>query len=257
MERVSWALGLTCRCTASWLNQQQSLATTSGRPSLPDSILHAAPTVQASYNAGARTSMASLTPRCLFPCRAALKLSRQSAPGKSTPVPCTRVGLPGAGGLEATAPSAAGATQIQLSLWKLLGATHLPQSRLDGTSGGHRIAWPVPSLRSPARARCFPVHACVPRAHGLGWQPTQASLHEAAVHAHLFTAVDSCGLDTGGTAWCWGQSLKGELGTGFMSSYQPVQVAGDYVFASLSANNMHVCGTAAVDSGEEAAAHLA
>ena len=53
----------------------------------------------------------------------------------------------------------------------------------------------------------------------------------------------SCGLTPGGTAWCWGENLGGQLGTGGGShSNVPVQVAGGLGFAGLSAGRTHTCG---------------
>jgi alpha-tubulin suppressor-like RCC1 family protein len=52
----------------------------------------------------------------------------------------------------------------------------------------------------------------------------------------------SCGLTTGGAAWCWGENAGGQLGnSGASPSTVPVQVAGGLGFAGLSAGRTHTC----------------
>jgi alpha-tubulin suppressor-like RCC1 family protein len=65
----------------------------------------------------------------------------------------------------------------------------------------------------------------------------------------------SCGLKTGGAAWCWGFDLNGELGTGsttapeqcsgYPCSTTPVAVAGGLTFVAVSAGAVHSCGLTA------------
>jgi alpha-tubulin suppressor-like RCC1 family protein len=53
----------------------------------------------------------------------------------------------------------------------------------------------------------------------------------------------SCGLDTGGAAWCWGANDDGQLGDGTtVQRNAPVRVAGGLTFASLRAGYRHTCG---------------
>jgi alpha-tubulin suppressor-like RCC1 family protein len=53
----------------------------------------------------------------------------------------------------------------------------------------------------------------------------------------------TCGLASGGTAYCWGWNGDGRLGTGTTEpSAIPVQVAGDIEFASISSGYLHSCG---------------
>ncbi len=54
----------------------------------------------------------------------------------------------------------------------------------------------------------------------------------------------TCGLRTNGTAWCWGHSAVGQLGTGFGApdAYQPVAVLGKIDFVSISVGFSHTCG---------------
>lgn len=54
----------------------------------------------------------------------------------------------------------------------------------------------------------------------------------------------TCALLAGGSAWCWGSNVYGQLGTGTRTtSFTPVAVASDLVFTSISAGVGHTCGT--------------
>jgi alpha-tubulin suppressor-like RCC1 family protein len=53
----------------------------------------------------------------------------------------------------------------------------------------------------------------------------------------------TCGVTTGGVAYCWGSNAFGKLGDGADSrSTTPVAVAGGLSFASVSAGGNHTCG---------------
>ena len=55
----------------------------------------------------------------------------------------------------------------------------------------------------------------------------------------------TCALDAGGTAWCWGSNIYGQLGDNTESDrIGPVAVAGGLSFTSLSAGAYHTCGIA-------------
>ena len=65
-------------------------------------------------------------------------------------------------------------------------------------------------------------------------------------------AFHTCGLDTGGAAWCWGRNDVGQLGTredgdscdGIRCARRPVPVAGGHRFDQVSAAMLHVCAVA-------------
>jgi alpha-tubulin suppressor-like RCC1 family protein len=53
----------------------------------------------------------------------------------------------------------------------------------------------------------------------------------------------TCGVTTGGDAYCWGNNETGALGDGTAaSSITPVRVTGGLTFAMLSAGDSHTCG---------------
>src|SRR5439155_189354 len=65
--------------------------------------------------------------------------------------------------------------------------------------------------------------------------------------------VHTCGLTTGGAAYCWGDNSAGQLGTGTtMSSSSPVLVSGGLTFATVSTGNLHTCGVTSAGAGRQA-----
>lgn len=90
---------------------------------------------------------------------------------------------------------------------------------------------------------------------GIGAAPSMSARPIAAgdgLEFALITAGGShtCGLTTGGQAYCWGANDFGQLGTDSPSTApqtQPTLVAGGYVFAHLSAGGEHTCGI--IDTG--------
>ena len=54
----------------------------------------------------------------------------------------------------------------------------------------------------------------------------------------------TCGVDTSGAAFCWGDNSGGKLGDGTTtpSSNTPVAVSGGLTFAAVSAGGNHTCG---------------
>jgi alpha-tubulin suppressor-like RCC1 family protein len=74
----------------------------------------------------------------------------------------------------------------------------------------------------------------------------------AAGGSEASTGAHSCGLTTGGTAYCWGYNSFGQLGNGNTTGPEiclgavpcastPVAVTGGQSFASLSTGNLHTC----------------
>ena len=67
---------------------------------------------------------------------------------------------------------------------------------------------------------------------------------------HKFSSLTAgwnhtCGLDTSGRAWCWGEDIYGQLGdasTTQTAKLSPVAVVGGHVFTSLTAGGAHTCG---------------
>lgn len=60
----------------------------------------------------------------------------------------------------------------------------------------------------------------------------------------------TCGLTTGGRAYCWGQNLAGQLGDGTTTTRpRPVPVATGLQFVLLSAGGMYTCGLTADNKG--------
>jgi alpha-tubulin suppressor-like RCC1 family protein len=74
------------------------------------------------------------------------------------------------------------------------------------------------------------------------------SLAEALSAPIVFRQISAgqfhtCGVDTDGVAWCWGENGSGELGTGkTLDRDEPVRVAGGLRFREVSAGEFHTCG---------------
>src|SRR5437588_245175 len=72
--------------------------------------------------------------------------------------------------------------------------------------------------------------------------------HDAARPKVAFQSVSAgashtCGIATGGLAYCWGDNTAGELGTGDGRSHRrPAAVTGHLAFVSLSAGDGFTCG---------------
>jgi alpha-tubulin suppressor-like RCC1 family protein len=55
----------------------------------------------------------------------------------------------------------------------------------------------------------------------------------------------TCGVDTDGKSWCWGNNTFGQLGNGAKSNAgqeEPSQVSGDQTFTALALGHAHTCG---------------
>lgn len=71
--------------------------------------------------------------------------------------------------------------------------------------------------------------------------PVASDLHFLGMGAG---SSHSCAIDESGVAWCWGENLGGQLGTGSSSSdlfATPQRVVGSLSFQKLSAGRSHTC----------------
>jgi len=60
------------------------------------------------------------------------------------------------------------------------------------------------------------------------------------------TCHHTCGLTTGGAAYCWGRNNYGQVGDGTDSTRtNPEAVSGGLVFQAISAGEAHTCGLTA------------
>jgi alpha-tubulin suppressor-like RCC1 family protein/uncharacterized protein YjdB len=91
--------------------------------------------------------------------------------------------------------------------------------------------------------------------NGIACSTTPAAVAGGLAFASVSAgAVHSCGVTTGGAAYCWGRNYSGDLGTGsatgpqscsgYACSTVPAAVVGWLVFASVSAGGAHSCGIA-------------
>jgi len=138
-----------------------------------------------------------------------------------------------------------------------------------GTSGGYRTAPVAVSGGLTFTALVAgDAHTCVLVSGGTAYcwglnengqlgDGTSAGYRTAPVAVsggRTFTALaagagHTCGLATGGTAYCWGYNAYGQLGNGTSGSgsnsadrWAPVAVSGALTFTALVAGNGHTCG---------------
>lgn len=89
---------------------------------------------------------------------------------------------------------------------------------------------------------------------GTGFTSLWENSPQLVTGGHSFESVSaggfhSCAVTNSGAAYCWGQNLNGQLGTGFVSSYPyywettPMLVTGGQTFQWVSAGAYHTCGT--------------
>jgi alpha-tubulin suppressor-like RCC1 family protein len=102
-----------------------------------------------------------------------------------------------------------------------------------GVAGGIGYCWGTAILgNDTANITLHPVPA---RVNGGPWQTISAA------------ANYSCGIASGGAAYCWGVNTSGALGIGSLQTprISPTAVVGGLAFSSVSAGTSHVCGIAA------------
>jgi alpha-tubulin suppressor-like RCC1 family protein len=134
----------------------------------------------------------------------------------------------------------------------------------DGTFTDHRIPMPVGAGRAFNSLVAGYFHTCglAPDgtaycwgANGFGQLGTGIdNFHDhettpvAVIGGLTFTSIvaggnHTCALTVGGTAYCWGWNLSGELGDGTRTNrVVPVAVSGGQTFTSLFAGYSHSCG---------------
>jgi alpha-tubulin suppressor-like RCC1 family protein len=65
----------------------------------------------------------------------------------------------------------------------------------------------------------------------------------SAEYDHIDTEDFTCATKTNGTAWCWGENTRGQLGDGTTTQRtSPVQVGTDTDWAVIDAGGSHTCG---------------
>ena len=133
----------------------------------------------------------------------------------------------------------------------------------DGTGTGSHVPVAVSGGLSFAAVRAGDSFACGLTTTGMAYcwgsnlagalgnndTTTKKSLAPSAVTGGLtFASIGTgsyhaCGLTTAGAAYCWGNNLEGELGTGtFTKSAAPIPVRGGLTFTALTAGFYHTCG---------------
>jgi alpha-tubulin suppressor-like RCC1 family protein len=100
--------------------------------------------------------------------------------------------------------------------------------------------WLVTALVTGISCRSDDVAGPTPPRTPSALAATTATLPFTLVRAGLF---HSCGLVSGGKAYCWGSNDNGQLGDGSTDNHAlPTLVAGGLLFRALSAGYQHTCG---------------
>jgi alpha-tubulin suppressor-like RCC1 family protein len=145
---------------------------------------------------------------------------------------------------------------------------------IDKAGSGYTLAASAPGLTgatsapfavtlASAAVSTGDVHTCVVTTGGTAYcwggndtgdigdgTTTQRTSPVAVVGGLTFAAVSAgggyahtCGVTTGGAAYCWGLNAEGELGDGTVTFHSsPVAVVGSLTFAAVSAGYKHTCG---------------
>jgi alpha-tubulin suppressor-like RCC1 family protein len=121
----------------------------------------------------------------------------------------------------------------------------------DGTSGNVPVTSPV-AVSGGLALQAISAgggHSCGLTTGGAAYCWGDGALTPVAVSGGLvFGAMSAgaghtCGLTTGGAAYCWGSNDSGQVGDGSTSySTSPVAVSGGLVFQAISAGYHHTCG---------------
>lgn len=115
---------------------------------------------------------------------------------------------------------------------------------LPGAQGGAAVSWTLPAtagtytltVNGPAIGGPITYTTTVPDVIGFHFLP--GSLAAGARH--------TCGLTSGGAAYCWGENIYGQLGgVAEYFSLRPLAVTGGIAFASLAGGDSHTCGLTA------------
>jgi alpha-tubulin suppressor-like RCC1 family protein len=111
------------------------------------------------------------------------------------------------------------------------------------TAGG----WHTCGLTSGGAAYCWGANEFGQLGNGSSTTYTMYSSPVAVVGGISFSSlraggIRTCGLTSGGAAYCWGSGPYGEMGVGINRSGTPVAVTGGLTFTSLAAGWQHTCG---------------
>jgi alpha-tubulin suppressor-like RCC1 family protein len=82
------------------------------------------------------------------------------------------------------------------------------------------------------------------------WTVADNTIPNVVSGGHTFILIaagggHTCGITSSGTAYCWGRNVDGQLGDSNIphSAWAtPVEVSGEYTFASVAAGSAHTCG---------------
>ncbi|WP_409562640.1 RCC1 domain-containing protein [Hyphomicrobium sp. MC8b] len=116
-------------------------------------------------------------------------------------------------------------------------------------AGGEGSDKPSCGLKADGSAWCLGTNGAGQLGDGTTVDSTGA--YVAVTGGHVFTSLAGsgtavCGLESDGSAWCWGQNNYGQLGNNNIgvNSSAPAAVSGGHQFSKLSGGGSAVCGVA-------------